>query len=207
MIAKIQERLSVLRNKKSVSGSFWVILGFGIQKLLQLISNLILTRLLFPEAFGLMAIVYAFMAAVQMFSDIGIRPSVIQSKDTNDRDFLNTAWTMQIIRGFCLALIVCIIAYPVSRFYDAEVLFGLLCLTAMSAAIAGFQSIGVILAERDINYKKLILMRVFNQVFSPGHNSCARLFFPFGLGARCRRHYRCDTGHSTRQLALPLPPP
>lgn len=166
MIAKLRQRLQSAKERKTVSGSFWVIFGFGIQKGLQLVSNLILTRLLFPEAFGLMAIVYSFMAAVQMFSDIGIRPSVIQSKDTSDPRFLNTAWSLQIIRGFCIALVIAALAYPLSKFYGEDILFGLLCVTGMTAAITGFQSINIILAERDINYKKLMIMRAVSQVVS-----------------------------------------
>lgn len=164
MMVKLQRRLRSMKDRKTISGSFWVIFGFGVQKGLQLVSNLILTRLLFPEAFGLMAIVYSFMAAVQMFSDIGIRPSVIQSKDTTDSRFLNTAWSLQIIRGFCIALAVFLLAYPVAKFYGEEMLFGLLCVTGVTAAVTGFQSINIILAERDINYKKLMIMRAASQV-------------------------------------------
>lgn len=164
MMSKLRQRLLSLKDRKTISGSFWVIFGFGVQKGLQLISNLILTRMLYPEAFGLMAIVYSFMAAVQMFSDIGIRPSVIQSKDTADPGFLNTAWSLQIIRGFCIAAVVCLLAYPASAFYGQEMLFGLLCVTGVTAAVTGFQSINIILAERDINYKKLMVMRAASQV-------------------------------------------
>lgn len=164
MMSKLRQRLLSLKDRKTISGSFWVIFGFGVQKGLQLISNLILTRMLYPEAFGLMAIVYSFMAAVQMFSDIGIRPSVIQSKDTTAPGFLNTAWSLQIIRGFCIAAVVCLLAYPASAFYGQEMLFGLLCVTGVTAAVTGFQSINIILAERDINYKKLMVMRAASQV-------------------------------------------
>ncbi len=46
--------------------------GVGGQQFLRLASNLILTRLMFPEAFGLMALIQTFMVGLQMFSDIGI---------------------------------------------------------------------------------------------------------------------------------------
>lgn len=72
------------------------------QQLIRLGSNLILTRLLFPEAFGLMALVQTFMTGLAMFSDIGIGPSIIQNRRGEDPDFLNTAWTIQIGRGVML---------------------------------------------------------------------------------------------------------
>ena len=63
-----------------------------------------LTRLLFPEAFGLMALIQTFMIGLAMFSDLGIGPAIIQSDRGEDPDFLNTAWVMQILRGICLWL-------------------------------------------------------------------------------------------------------
>ena len=164
MMTRLRQRLQSLKSRKTISGSFWVIFGFGVQKGVQLVSNLILTRLLYPEAFGLMAIVYSFMAAVQMFSDIGIRPSVIQSNNIDDSRFLNTAWTLQIIRGFGIAAVICLLAYPIANVYAEDMLFGLLCVTGLTAVVTGFQSINIILAERDINYKKLMIMRAASQM-------------------------------------------
>jgi O-antigen/teichoic acid export membrane protein len=81
---------------------------------LRLGSNIVLAWLLFPEAFGLMLLVNVFMQGLQMFSDIGIGPSIIQNKRGNDPDFLNTAWTIQAIRGFVLWFIACVLAWPIA---------------------------------------------------------------------------------------------
>lgn len=150
--------------RRFYAGSFWIALGFGAQKALQLLSNLILTRILFPEAFGLMALVTVFLVAVTMFSDMGIRPAIIQAKNTNDPNFLNTAWTLQIIRGFVLWAVVCVIAYPASQFYDEEALFPLMCFSGLSAAIVGFRAIDVILAERELQVKKVMQIKLSAQV-------------------------------------------
>ena len=70
------------------------LMGFGTGQVLRLASNLILTRLLFPEAFGVMAMVSVFLMGLAMFSDVGVGPAIMQSKRGDDRDFLNTAWTI-----------------------------------------------------------------------------------------------------------------
>src|SRR5204863_421086 len=72
--------------------------------ILRLGSNLILARLLVPEMFGLMALVNTFMMGLQMFSDVGIGPSIIQNRRGDDPAFLNTAWTIQVMRGMALSL-------------------------------------------------------------------------------------------------------
>ena len=74
-------------------GAFWVAAGYGASQLIRLGSNLILTRLLFPEAFGLMAVVNSVLAGFAMFSDLGLVPSVVQNRRGDDPRFLATAWT------------------------------------------------------------------------------------------------------------------
>lgn len=150
--------------RKVYTGSLWVGIGFGSQKLLQLASNLILTRLLFPEAFGLMALVNAFIIGVAMFSDMGIRPAIVQAHNANNREFLNTAWTLQIIRGFVLWLILCAVAHPVAQIYNEPSLFALLCFTGLNAFFAGFRTINSFLAERNLQLQRLMLVKIAGQV-------------------------------------------
>ena len=61
-----------------------------------------MTRLLVPEMFGLMSIVSVFIMGLSLFSDLGLKQSIIQSKRGRDERFLNTIWSFQIIRGFSI---------------------------------------------------------------------------------------------------------
>jgi O-antigen/teichoic acid export membrane protein len=73
----------------------------------RLAANLILARLLFPEAFGVMALVTVFLVGLAMFSDVGIGPAISQSERGDDPAFLNTAWTINVVRGGLLWLMSC----------------------------------------------------------------------------------------------------
>lgn len=73
--------------KQAIQGIVWIIAGYGISQFVRLSSNLILTRILVPEIFGLMALMHAFVIGLSMFSDIGIGPSIIQNKRGNDQIF------------------------------------------------------------------------------------------------------------------------
>ena len=105
-----------------VSASAWTLIGIGASRLLSLVNNLILTRLLFPEAFGLMTYVSVIILGVQLFSDIGVRASVLTNERGDDPEFLNTAWVLQILRGAALWLVILLLAWPMSRFYGEPVL-------------------------------------------------------------------------------------
>lgn len=143
---------------RTLRGASWTTIGFGAQQILRLISNLVLTRLLFPEAFGLMALAQVFSQGLAMLSDIGVGPSIVQNPRGDDPDFLATAWTMQVIRGFTLAIGMCLLAYPASWFYDEPVLFPLLAMLSIGTVLKGFQSIGVATATRTMQLGRLAIL-------------------------------------------------
>jgi len=55
---------------KASSSAVWTILGQGGGQAVRLVSNLIVTRLLLTEYFGLMALVQVFLIGLQLFSDM-----------------------------------------------------------------------------------------------------------------------------------------
>jgi O-antigen/teichoic acid export membrane protein len=127
-------------------------------------SNLILTRLLFPEAFGIMALATVFLVGLAMFSDIGLKTAIIRDPRGNDPAFLNTAWTLQVIRGFALAVGACVIAYPLSLIYGQPILFPLLCLIATTTIFSGFACVTIAMAERDLALRMPTLIALTGQI-------------------------------------------
>ena len=101
-----------------IRGSAWSIIYAGLNQALRLGSNLVLTRLLAPEIYGLMALVSAVSQGLRMFSDIGIGPSIVQSGRGDEPAFVNTAWTLQVLRGLFLWLCAGLIAWPASLVFD-----------------------------------------------------------------------------------------
>ncbi len=133
---------------------------------LRLISNLILTRLLFPEAFGLMALVQVFIYGLQMFSDLGLNASIVQSKHGDDPRFLHTAWTLQVARGLLLWIIALGLAVPAAAIYDEPQLRQLLPVVALSVVIGGFQPSRVMLASRHLKLERLTIIDLSAQLFA-----------------------------------------
>lgn len=145
---------------RAMRGSALTFIQFGGENFLRLASNLILTRLLFPEAFGLMALVSVVQVGLAMFSDVGISTAIIQDKRGDDRSFLNTAWTMQIIRGAILWLITCALAIPVARFYDEPLLAQILPVAGLSALIYGLHSTRMETLNRHLKLGHLTVMNI-----------------------------------------------
>lgn len=132
---------------------------------LGLVSNLILTRILFPEAFGMMALVQVFIAGLAAISDMGIRASIIQSDRSHDSAFLNTAWTLQILRGGALWFLSFAIALPVAALYEEPVLAGLLPVAGLTALILGFTPTRIATNSRDLVVGRITIAEVSAQFF------------------------------------------
>ncbi len=142
----------------------WLLIGYGGSQALRLAANLILTRLLFPEAFGLMALVGVVTIGLTMFSDVGIGPSIAQNARGDDPDFLNTAWTIQVIRGFGLWLATCLLAWPVAHFYGEPDLALYLPMAGFSLVVAGFNPTRIETAHRHLLVGRLSVLDLASQV-------------------------------------------
>ncbi|MBK9019747.1 MAG: oligosaccharide flippase family protein [Sulfuritalea sp.] len=113
-----------------------------------------------------MVLVEMVIAGIQMFSDFGLEAGVVRNRRNNDPQFLNTAWTLQVMRGAGLFLITCIAAIPIAEIYQAPILMQLVPFAGLSALIAGFTSTSVFLLRRDVNLKPLVIWEISSQVVS-----------------------------------------
>lgn len=148
--------------KKAVRGGAWTIGAYGGSQFIRFGSNIVLARILAPDDFGLMGLVTIVLIGLQMFSDIGIGPAIIQNK-RQDARFVNTAWTLQVVRGFVLWGVAALLAIPLSRWWEGPdgQLDVILPIAAMTAAIQGFQSTNWFTANRNLAVKWMMLIELF----------------------------------------------
>ncbi len=149
---------------RAMRSSAWTVFGFGSAQVIRLASNLILTRLLFPEAFGMMALIMVFMQGLANFTDVGINTSIHQNKRGDEPDFLDTAWTIQVIRGVLLWLGCCAIAWPVASFYDTPMLAELLPAAGLTILIGGFNPMSLETANRHLMLGRITLIEMACQI-------------------------------------------
>lgn len=157
-MAKASPFTSLLGNTtraRVARGTLMTLLNFAGSKVLRLLSNLILTRILFPEAFGMMALITVFVGALEMFSDMGMNASIIKSKRGHEPIYLNTAWTAQILRGALLYGAALLLCGPAAQFYSEPMLAELLPVAALSMLISGFSS-----TKEAAANKKILLGRI-----------------------------------------------
>jgi O-antigen/teichoic acid export membrane protein len=158
-------QVSSLR-QRTLLGSVWTVTEYSTGVILRLGSNLILTRLLMPDLFGLMRLVNIFAQGLQMFSDVGIGPAIIQNKRGDDPTFLNTAWTIQVLRGVTLSICACLIAKPIALIYGQPQLTWLIPVAGLGALISGFNSTALFRLNRHLRLGRLTALAIATQVLS-----------------------------------------
>jgi len=149
--------------KAALSGAVWIGVGFGTMYILRFVSGMILTRLVKPETYGLLDIANVFIQGLHMFADIGIGIGVIQSKRGDDPDFLNTAWTLQVIRGLALWLASGLIGGAVAAFYQQPELLFVIPAIGAAAAIDGFNATTLFVLNRRLARGRLVTLEVVVQ--------------------------------------------
>jgi len=150
---------------RMVNAGGWVAGAFIFSQLLRFGSNLILTRLLIPDMFGLMAVVTVIQMGLAMLSDVGLLQNVVQSKRGKEPLFLNTAWSVQVLRGCLLFLLMLLISWLLvvaggagllgKGVYSDPLLPNVLMVMSLNVLISGFSSTKLLTASRD-----MLLMRV-----------------------------------------------
>ncbi len=148
-----------------VSASVWSVGAYVVGFVIRLGSNLVLTRLLSPEDFGLITLLNVVIAGLYLFSDFGVGPCIIRSPRGDEPSFLDTAWTLTLARGLGLFIIACGLSYPASLFYDAPELAYLLPTLASGTVLLGScRSTKVNTAERHLDALRVNLYDLINQV-------------------------------------------
>jgi O-antigen/teichoic acid export membrane protein len=144
--------------------TFWTVIDYGCSMGIRVINSAILTRLLMPEAFGLMALVMTLIVGVTLMSDIGLGPNVIQSRRGDDPVLLNTVWTLQVLRGAAIFVISLILAPVMARIYHEPRLMALLPALGFLVVVNSFNSTNVLSMTRHLAVRRLFLLDITAQI-------------------------------------------
>ncbi len=146
---------------KAQKGTVWTVLSYAGAQVLRLASSIVLSRLFAPQYFGLMALLNTFMIGLSLFSDVGLGPSVIRNENGDDPHFLNTVWTVQVLRGFGLWVLCAALSWPAARFYGDSRLFALVPVLGLSMIIVGFNSTSILTFNKHMEVRKVALLELF----------------------------------------------
>ena len=163
---------------RAMAASAWTMAQYVVNNVLRLGSNLVLAYALFPDAFALVAYAAIVIQGLEMLSDIGIGPAIVHSHRGTDRDFLNTAWTLQILRGLLLFLLSVAVAWPVAWFYGEPQLLLIIPACGVSFIITGLQSTSVHTCSRSLSLRPVAVWGISEAVLKAAITIIWALIWP-----------------------------
>ncbi|MBE9593190.1 MAG: lipopolysaccharide biosynthesis protein, partial [Proteobacteria bacterium] len=148
-IAKPGENIS----QRAVRSGFWVFSLRIVQQLFNLGRLVILARILAPHDFGLLGIALLTMATLETFSQTGFHAALIQKKE-DIKSYLDSAWTVLILRGLILFTILYLIAPYAATFFNAPEAKPIIQVIGVSFFLQAFTNIGVIYFQKELEFNK-----------------------------------------------------
>ena len=122
---------------------------FGIQAVVRLGSSMVLTRLLRPEAYGIVTIILSIAFVLELLADINVTLFIIRDERGEQANILNTAWTLRLGRAALNTAILLIFAPTIaSGIYNLPALIAPLQVFSLSFIIGGLQSMSFSIAVR-----------------------------------------------------------
>ena len=156
---------TVALEAKALKATFWMVTDYACSMGLRVVSSMVLTRLLMPESFGLITLVTTLVMGISLVSDIGLGPSVIQSARGDDPDLLNTAWTLQVLRGLGIFAVSILLAWPMAHFYDHRLILLLPALGA-NVVLTSFYSTNLLSMSRHLGVRRVFILDFSTQLVS-----------------------------------------
>lgn len=145
--------------RKAANAGVWAFALNMTNRLMTVIRAGVLANLLAPDDFGLMGIAMLVIGFVTSFTQTGFTSALVQNKRGLDRTYLDTAWTVEIVRGIALAALMIAAAPLVGSFFGDPAAIDLTRLLAVGLAVAGFANTGVIAFDKDLEFQRRFVFR------------------------------------------------
>jgi O-antigen/teichoic acid export membrane protein len=152
--------------RRLISGAFLELSAALVALGIRVSSSLLLTRLLFPSAFGLSATVVAVIVGLNMVTDVGVAPAVIRSSRVHDSAFLGTAYSLQVLRALGLAIVASALGWPLSLYMHEPLMRVLMPSAGLVVVVHGFCSLRPLLLRRKLELLHVNAMDLAAQLIS-----------------------------------------
>jgi lipopolysaccharide exporter len=137
---------------KVLRGGTWLGAGSFAEQFIRFARNMVLARLLAPEAFGTMAIVLSANSVIHAITDMGVKEAIIQNPKGTERRYASAAWWLALSRAVSLYTLIFLLAPWVSHFYGNPELSILLRIVGLGVILDGAVSSGAYVEMKEMRF-------------------------------------------------------
>ncbi|MFT8776489.1 MAG: lipopolysaccharide biosynthesis protein [Gluconacetobacter liquefaciens] len=136
---------------RAATGAALMVAARLLTRFIDLASMLVLTRILLPADFGLVAIAASLCGLTEAILELQINQALLRLP-TVARLHYDTAFTIGLIRGVVLMAVLVASAFPVARFYHDARLFPLVCFLGLSPFMRGIVSPRMVAFQKQLSF-------------------------------------------------------
>jgi O-antigen/teichoic acid export membrane protein len=122
-------------------------------RLLGMVSTLILARILVPGDFGVVAMASLAVGLVDILLDLGVGTALVRRSGFDPETF-STAWTIRLLQSALVAAVVVAASGVVADYFGDPRVVGVLHVMAAAMLVAGFENIGVVNFQKEMQFGK-----------------------------------------------------
>ena len=150
--------------EKSITGGIWMTLLNVSGRIFQILTVIVLARLLTPRAFGIVGIGMLIIVGLQRLSKLGLDEALIYNKSENVDRYLNTAWVMDGVRGAVIALLLFLTAPLIADFFREPTVADVLRVMAIGPLIYALKSPAIVYFRKDMKFGKEFAYEVTGEI-------------------------------------------
>ena len=173
--------------KKLFSGFFWKFAERIFAQGISFVVSVVLSRLLLPEEFGIVALVMIFINIANVFVVSGISTALVQNKDADNIDFSTNFYCSLTVSLAVYAILFAAAPY-IARFYDMPDLTLVIRIFTLRIPLSTFNAIQHAYVERHMQFRKFFFSTLFGTVFS-GIVGIVMALYGFGVWALIAQYF------------------
>lgn len=163
-LIKLSDDTETLK-KNSVSSFGWATVHQITGRVISFTVNLALARLLLPEDFGTLSVLWIFVSIAVTLSDVGFGSSLMRSEKLDDAD-LSTVFYYNVGMSALTSLILIVAAPWVGDFYHDPALVSVLRVLSLSFVLGSLGSVHAIVIWRNMKFKEDLIINMSSSIAS-----------------------------------------
>jgi len=151
-----------LKNK-FISGLKWNTLGNVFQQIMQVLSVIVLARILTPDDYGTFSILMIVIGFMGMLAGVGTSAAIIQTESPSN-NLLSTIFIFNVVFSLFIYLIIYFLSYPISIFFENPEIEVMLQLISLVFIIKSVTSVQSSLLHKNLQFKKIITINILSSI-------------------------------------------
>ncbi len=153
--------------KKAAKASMWSVFESLGVKGITFASGIFLARILDPEDFGLIAMLYVFIELSHSLANGGFQIALVQKKDLSEID-INSVFYFNLGIGAALSFVLYFSSGAIASFFEQPQLNDIVKIMSIIPVLSALNIVQHAMATKELNMKKLARATIFSNLVSVG---------------------------------------